>query len=66
MSPRFPWLGVLRFTFGSAFAYTSYMLINVLMIVLKLIYVFFLVIFLHLNTVFTGIVSFLKVNFFGI
>jgi len=36
------------------------------MIILKLIYVFFLVIFFHLNVVFTGIVSFLKVNLFGI
>jgi len=36
------------------------------MIILKLIYFFFLIIFLYLNVVFTGIVSFLKVNFFGI
>jgi len=48
--------------FGSAFAYNGYML----MIVLKLIYVFFLAVFFYLNLWFTGIVSFLRVNFFGI
>lgn len=50
------------FTFGSAFAYNGCML----MIILKLIYVFFLAVFFYLNLWFTGIVSFLRVNFFGI
>jgi len=37
-----------------------------LMLILKAIYVVFLVVFFYLNLWFTGIVSFLRVNFFGI
>jgi hypothetical protein len=37
-----------------------------LTILLKVIYVAFLAVFFYLNLWFTGIVSFLKVNFFGI
>jgi hypothetical protein len=62
MPPRLPWLRVLRFTFGNAFAYNSY----VFMIVLKFLYFLFLIVFVYLSVVFTGILSFLKVNFFGI
>ena len=44
------------------FAYNSCML----MIVLKFVYFLFLILFVHLSIVFTGILSFLKVNFFGL
>jgi len=37
-----------------------------LTIVLNLVYLFFLVVFFYLNIVFTGILSFLRVSFFGI
>jgi hypothetical protein len=60
--PRSPRLPLLPFTFRSAFAYNGYMF----MIILKVIYVFFLAVFFYLNLWFTGLVSFLKVNFFGI
>jgi len=36
------------------------------MIVLKAIYFLFLILFVHLSIIFTGILSFLRVNFFGI
>jgi hypothetical protein len=62
MPPRFSWPWLLPFTFGSLFAYNGY----VFMIVLKLLYLLFLILFVYLNIVFTGIVSFLKVSFFGL
>jgi hypothetical protein len=62
INPGLSYLWAFPFTFGSAFAYNGYML----MIILKLIYVFFLAVFFYLNLWFTGIVSFLRVNFFGI
>jgi len=36
------------------------------MIVLKFIYFLFLILFVYLDVVFTGILSFLRVNFFGL
>jgi len=36
------------------------------MIVLKFIYFLFLILFVYLDVVFTGILSFLKVSFFGL
>jgi hypothetical protein len=62
MPTRFSWLWVLRFTFGSALAYNS----HVFMIVLKFIYFLFLILFVYLDVVFTGILSFLRVSFFGL
>jgi len=62
MPPRLSWLRVLRFTFGSALAYNG----HVFMIVLKFIYFLFLILFVYLDVVFTGILSFLKVSFFGL
>ena len=51
-----------RFTSGSVFAYNG----SVFVIVLKLLYFLFLVIFFYLDIAFTAIVSFLKVTFFGL
>jgi hypothetical protein len=62
MPPRFPCLWLLPFTFGSLSAYNG----HVFAIVLKLLYLLFLILFVYLDVLFTGIVSFLKVSFFGL
>jgi hypothetical protein len=58
----FSWLSLLRFTSGSVSAYNN----HVFMIVLKVLYLLFLVVFVYLDIFFTGVLSFLKVNFFGL
>jgi hypothetical protein len=62
MPPRLSWLRALRFTFGSLFAYNGY----VFAIVLKLLYLLFLIVFVYFDIFFTGILSFLRVSFFGL
>jgi hypothetical protein len=59
MPPHPSRLWVLAFTFGSAFAYNGY----VFTIVLKLLYFLLLIAFVYLDVFFTGILSFLRVNF---
>jgi len=56
------WLRVSRFTFRSVFAYNG----GVFIIALKALYFLFLIVFFYFNVVFTAIVSFLKVTFFGL
>jgi hypothetical protein len=50
-----------RFTYD-----TGMSIIGMLIMVLKFLYIGLLIVFFYLNIVFTAIVSFLKVSFFGL
>jgi hypothetical protein len=53
--------------FRERFAYdTSMSIISMLIIVLKLLYILFLVVFVYFDIAFTAVASFLKVTFFGL
>ncbi len=53
--------------FRERYAYDiSMSIIGMLIIALKFLYIGLLIVFLYLNIVFTAIVSFLKVSFFGL
>lgn len=61
MCPR-SWLPLWPFTWAGAFAYNDGMFV----IILKLLYVLWLVIYMYLSMFWAGIVAFFRVTFFGV